>query len=309
MPDRRGHHPHHPPPTPQEARRATGTHQAQETQETQETRGAGSGGRSLVTCEAIVAALTDDLVLGVRPGDTLLVHSSLRRLGYVPGGAVAVVQALLGAVGPAGTLVVPTQTSENSDPAGWSRPPVPADWWPVIRAQSPAYDPSLTPSTGMGRVAELVRTWPGARRSAHPQTSFAAVGARAEEVVAEHDLDCRLGERSPLATLERLGARVLLLGAGFGSCTAFHLAEYRVPGLPRATEGAAVLADGARRWVTFEDVDLDEEDFPAIGTALCAAGHVRTGTVGDATAHLFGLGEAVAFAAGWIAENRLGAAT
>lgn len=315
MPDRRGHHPHHPQPTPQEARRATGTHQAhgaqetQATQETQRARGSGSGSRSLVTGGAIVAALTDDLVLGVRPGDTLLVHSSLRRLGYVPGGEVAVVQALLGAVGPAGTLVVPTQTGENSDPAGWSRPPVPADWWPVIRAESPAYDPSLTPSPGMGRIAELVRTWPGARRSAHPQTSFAALGARAEEVVAEHDLDCRLGERSPLATLERLGARVLLLGAGFGSCTAFHLAEYRVPGLPRATEGAAVLADGARRWVTFEDVDLDEEDFPAIGTALCAAGHVRTGTIGDATAHLFGLGEAVAFAAGWIAENRLGAAT
>jgi aminoglycoside 3-N-acetyltransferase len=249
--------------------------------------------------------------LGVQPGATLLVHSALRSLGYVPGGPVAVVQALLDAVGPDGTLVVPTQTGANSDPSGWSRPPVPPDWWPVIRAETPAYDPALTPSHGMGVLPEQIRTWPGARRSRHPTTSFAAVGARAEEVVAVHDLDSQCGERSPLATLERLGAQVLLLGAGWGTTTCFHLAEYRVPGAaePKSFSGAVLTPDGAREWTTWTDLDVDEEDFDQVGAHLETLGLVRTGQVGDATSRLFDLAAGVAAAATWFAENRAGAAS
>jgi aminoglycoside 3-N-acetyltransferase len=251
--------------------------------------------------------LASDLTaLGVRRGEVLLVHSSLRSLGWVPGGSLAVVQALLDAVGAEGTLVVPAQTAENSDPAGWSRPPVPREWWPVIREQTPGFDPERTPSSGMGAIPEQVRTWPGSRRSSHPQTSFAALGPRAEEVVAVHDLDSQCGERSPLATLERLDARILLLGAGFGSCTAFHLAEYRVPGAAAVTtHGAAVLTpEGSRRWVTFEDLDLDEADFERIGAHLLTTGLVATGRVGEATSHLVSLAKAVEAARVWMAEHR-----
>jgi aminoglycoside 3-N-acetyltransferase len=245
------------------------------------------------------------VALGVQRGDTLLVHSSLRALGYVPGGSLAVVQALLDAVGDLGTVVVPTQTGDNSDPAGWSNPPVPPEWWPVIRAESPGFDPARTRSLGMGAIPEQVRTWPGARRSAHPQTSFAAVGARAEEVVTVHDITSQCGERSPLAALERIGAKVLLLGAGFGSCTAFHLAEYRVDGSPVTTHGAAVLTlDGDREWVTFEDLDLDEDDFDRIGTHLLTTGVVSSGKVGDADCHLFDLATGVATARDWMAVHR-----
>ncbi len=90
--------------------------------------------------------------------------------------------------------------------------------------------PALSPRRGASRaIRGTLRTWPGALRSAHPQTSFAAVGARAAEVVEGHAPDCRLGERSPLARLEAMAARVLLLGAGYDTCTSFHLAEYRIP--------------------------------------------------------------------------------
>ena len=256
----------------------------------------------LHTRRQIAQALT---ALGVHHGDILLVHSSLSSLGWVPGGALAVVQALLDAVGDTGTLVVPTQTGENSDPSGWSRPPVPPDWWPIIRAESPGFDPERSPAQHMGAIPEQVRTWPGARRSSHPQTSFAALGPSAADVVAVHDLDSQCGERSPLAALERLGAQVLLLGAGFGSCTAFHLADYRVQGSPRTTHGAAVLTeDGDRAWVTFDDLDLDEGDFEEIGAHLRSLGVVTSGTVGEAASHLFELARGVEAARVWLAEHR-----
>lgn len=257
---------------------------------------------SLRTRDSLAADVSD---LGVLRGGTLLVHSSLRSLGWVAGGQVAVVQALLDALGPEGTLVVPTQTGGNSDPAAWSRPPVPQEWWQPIRDHLPAFEPLISPSRGMGLVAELVRTWPGAVRSQHPVSSFAAVGPAAPLLMATHDLDSELGERSPLAALERAGAEVLLLGAGWDSCTCFHLAEYRVPGLPRDTRGCAVLGpDGRRTWTTYEDVTLDADDFDVLGAAYEPSAEVTTGTVGAARSQLFPVAGAVAFATGWLAENR-----
>lgn len=254
------------------------------------------------------AELARDLAaLGVRRAETLLVHTSVNALGFLPGGPVAAVLALQQALGPDGTIAVPTQTGHNSDPAGWQHPPVPESWWPVIREHTPAFDPARTPSTHMGAVPEIVRHLPGARRSSHPQTSFAAHGPRADEIVAVHDLQNQCGERSPLAALERIGARVLLYGAGFDSCTAFHLAEYRVPGMPRKVHGSAVSDDGGRRWASYEDIDLDEDDFERIGEAYVATGAVSSGRVGEATAHLFGLREGVAFAVQWMTANRANA--
>src|SRR5258706_11074241 len=87
------------------------------------------------------ATLAADLTkLGVRAGSVLLVHSSVSALGWVAGGPVAVVQALRDALGPEGTLVVPTHTPDNSDPATWRNPPVPESWWQVIRDNMPGFD-------------------------------------------------------------------------------------------------------------------------------------------------------------------------
>ncbi|MFG3286846.1 aminoglycoside N(3)-acetyltransferase [Streptomyces sp. NPDC048111] len=256
------------------------------------------------------ASLAADLSeLGVRPGETVLVHSSLKSLGWVCGGAVAVVQALLDTLGETGTLVVPAHSGENSDPAEWSHPPVPEAWWPAIREAMPAYDPLTTPTRGIGVLPETVRTWPGARRSAHPQTSFAAVGPGASRITAGHPQDCALGERSPLARLEEEGARVLLLGAGFGSCTCFHLAEYRVEG-PQADVSFAAGTAGGRRWLTVRDTALDSADFARLGADFerealeRGAGTVVRGRVGAAVCRLFPVRDAVAYAERWLPAHR-----
>jgi hypothetical protein len=78
---------------------------------------------------------------GVRPGGVLLVHSSLRALGWVSGGPLTVVHALLDLLGPDGTLVVPSQTADNRDPSTWTPPP-PEAWWPAFATHCRASIPS-----------------------------------------------------------------------------------------------------------------------------------------------------------------------
>lgn len=257
------------------------------------------------------SSLARDLVaLGLRPGATVLVHASLRRVGAADGDMLA---ALLDGLGPEGTLVVPAFTAGNSDssPAyrdrvqGLTEPQVAA-----LKSEMPPFDPASTPSEGVGRLAEAVRRTAGRVRSAHPQTSFAALGARAGELLAGHAEDCHLGERSPLRGLYEAGAQILLLGVGFEVCSAFHLAEYRVPDPPRRTYRCVVLRDDVRRWIAYEDVDLDDSDFGALGAAFekdDAARPdpvVRGGRVGDSHARLFPLGPAVDFATAWLTGNR-----
>ena len=243
--------------------------------------------------------------LGLRPGDTVLVHSSLRQIGPIRDGARDVVHALLDASGPGGTVVIPTQTLNNRDPSRWQHAPVPEADWPALRATLPPFDPLTTPSTDMGQVAECVRTWPGAVRSAHPLTSFAAVGPNAAELMRVHSLSSMLGEESPLAALERIEARILLIGVGFEKCTAFHLAEYRQPVQMRYWISSVMRTERGREWVSYEATELEDQDFGTLGAAFEAqTDSVVRGTVGAAESRLFPLRDAVRFAAKWITDHR-----
>jgi aminoglycoside 3-N-acetyltransferase len=255
-----------------------------------------------------VQSLSSDLrALGLRAGDTVLTHSSASSLGFVAGGVQAVVQALLDVLGPEGTLVVPTHTPDNSDPAGWGNPPVPESWWPVIRAQAPGFDKSRTPSRWMGLIAETVRTWPGAVRSDHPQVSFAALGARAAEVTGVQQLDDALGERSPLGAIYRLDGKVLLLGCGHDSNTSLHLAEWRQQSPPRGVIGASVRRpDGTSAWISWTDVLERTDDFEQVGAAFEAAVGLSAGPVGGAAARLTPQRALVDFATAWMAARRAG---
>jgi aminoglycoside 3-N-acetyltransferase len=216
----------------------------------------------LVTRPSLAAELRS---LGLGSGDVLLVHSSLSALGFVNGGALAVVQALQEVIGPDGTLLVPTHAGDHSDPAEWRNPPVPEEWWDEIRRTMPPFDPAVSTTRAMGAVADCVRTFPGARRSAHPQTSFAAIGPQAAFLTDGHELGDALGETSPLARLYDLDGWVLLLGVGHANNTSLHLAEYRLA-RRRIHTNRMPVALGV--WKAFEDVDLDESDFETLGAAI-----------------------------------------
>ncbi|MGW2420080.1 AAC(3) family N-acetyltransferase [Streptomyces sp. NPDC001709] len=205
--------------------------------------------------------------LGVRRGGVLMVHSSLSGTGL---SALQVRDALLSVLGPDGTLITPAFTPENSDTSrehlaavrGLTR-------WEIreFRAAMPPFEPDATPCLSMGALAECVRTTPGAVRSSHPHTSMAGLGRRAAELLARHHPHCHLGEDSPLAALYEADARILLLRVGFGVCSAFHLAEYRLtpPPPPRVYR---CVTGRKGNWTSYEDIALDDRDFADVGAAL-----------------------------------------
>jgi aminoglycoside 3-N-acetyltransferase len=247
--------------------------------------------------------LVDDLRrLGVLAGTTLLVHSSLSSLGWVVGGAVAALDALLEAIGPEGTLVMPTFTPDHHDPAAWTFPPIPESWVDAARAGLPVFDPSRTP-TSMGALPELFRTWPGVVRSRHPQASVAAFGPRAVDLTRDHPLAWPLGMGGPLGRLHDLDGEVLLLGVGHERNSSLHLAESLVEGRRTMCTCIPVDEGSVRRWVEVRDVGGDYgRFFSRLGADLDATGAVRRGFVGSADCRLMRQRDVVAFGSRWLAH-------
>jgi aminoglycoside 3-N-acetyltransferase len=174
-----------------------------------------------------VASIASDLSeLGVTKRMILLVHSSLSSIGWVCGGAVAVILALEDTLGTKGTLVMPTHSGDLSEPSEWRKPPVPQAWWKAIRDNMPAYNSDMTPTREMGVIPEIFRKQPGVLRSNHPCCSFAAWGKHKRTIARCHQLSYSMNSESPLGKVYKLDGSVLLIGVGHDRNTSLHLAEY-----------------------------------------------------------------------------------
>jgi aminoglycoside 3-N-acetyltransferase len=158
--------------------------------------------------------------LGLEAGDAVIVHSSCKRMGHIRGGAETVIDALLEAIAPGGTLMLPTFNYTSQAP-------------------EPYLDPRTTPCR-TGIINELGRQRPNAVRSLHPSHSVAAIGPDAEELTRDH-LACRaLGLGSPLDRLMKRRGKVLLINVGHTSNSMIHLAE-EYAGMPKVRDRLPVF--------------------------------------------------------------------
>lgn len=206
---------------------------------------------------------------GVRPGDALMVHSSLKALGPVEGGADAVIDALLALLGPAGLLVVPTHT------------------WDVVNDRQPVWHETLTPSH-VGTLTNLLRNRPSAVRSIHPTHSVAAMGSRAHEFCSGHeDDDSPCSPTSPYGKLLDWKGKILLLGVDLTRCTFIHCLE-EIAGLgeiwslaPRA-QRYCIRADGEVLPVMARShKDYKSDNYGRAESELTAAGILSTAECGS----------------------------
>lgn len=159
----------------------------------------------------LVCGLRD---MGIEPGDTLFVHSSLRSIGYVEGGAETVIQALQDAVGRDGTVVIPTYYMPGGTIHG------------TCELKDYVFDPRKN-GTHMGRIPEVFLTTPGIRRSIHPTHSVSAWGRHAQYLTeSHHRAPSVFGVGSPWERVLGIpDAKVLGLGISMGPVTFYHVVE------------------------------------------------------------------------------------
>lgn len=224
--------------------------------------------------------------LGLKKGMIVLVHSSLKSLGWVCGGHVAVIEALQDVLTEEGTLIMPAHSADVSDPNEWGNPPVPAAWIPEIIAQMPAFDRERTPTLAMGTIPEAFRSFPDVERSGHPMHSFAVWGKNRELIAQNHSLNDGLGDESPIGYVYANGGYVLMLGTGYETNTSMHYAEHFVPGMKQITQKSPIIETGERIWKEYTEPDYDESQFAAIGALFEQKHRVAQGLIGQATSRL-----------------------
>ena len=98
-----------------------------------------------------------------------------------------------------------------------------------------------------------------------------------------------------------------MLGVGYDKNTAIHLADYRAdyPSKKMSKESCAMFVDGKRKWVTYETIYVDGEDFEDIGAAFEEnKDNVKNTEIGNCTARVMRVRDIVDFAVDWINKNR-----
>ena len=202
--------------------------------------------------------------IGVEEGGVLLVHTSFRATRPIEGGPRGLIEALRLALGPDGTLVMPSWAGDDDEP----------------------FDPALTPAAGsLGVVADTFWRLPGVQRSDHFH-ALAAVGPQAARILADPlPLPPHIPE-SPVGRVHDLDGQVLLIGVGHDADTTLHLAEL-LAGVPyRVPRYCTVLRDGRPVRIEYGENDHCCERFTLADEWLRARGLQSEGPVGHAHARL-----------------------
>lgn len=233
------------------------------------------------------STLVHDLqALGLGKGAVLMVHSSLRKVGPIKGGADALLGALLDVLGPDGTLLM-VLGADADEP----------------------FDALTTPvdTEDMGVLAEVFRQREGTQVNDHAAARYGAYGPQALRILEPIPLHDYHGPGSVLQRFTDMGGMVLRLGANTDTVTVTHWAEYlaKVPN-KRRVRLRYVRADIGEQWI--ESLDDTEgiaewsggDYFAQILMDYLAAGLAQVGPVGNCSAELFLARSFVGFAVEWM---------
>lgn len=242
---------------------------------------------------------------GLKKGMIVEVHCSLDYFDYVIGGAQTIIDALIDVLGYSGTILMPTQAMENSEPTYWNAYFKDYSMIQTIRKDMPAFDKKETDTSEMGCVVENLRRRDGTVVSSHPTYSFVAWGKYAKLLCNRQSLHFGLSEESPLARLCELKGFILLLGMDYEECTAFYLAQYRAECQPIQVQGASVEMEGEKKWKKLLNIELDNRSFNEIGKILEKQQKVTKFKLGKADCRFFRADQAIDEAAGFFMERSL----
>lgn len=242
--------------------------------------------------------------LGIQANDTIMIHASLRAIGKVLGGPDEIIKAMLEATAPNGTLIIYVGCEPEYEAVG--RGDISMKEEQLILQYCPAFNATTARARrDYGTLAEFFRSFPGAISSQNPGARMAALGDRAEWLLANHPLQYGYGPDSPLAKFYEASGKVLLLGSDLDQVTLLHYAEHIAPITEKRIVKFKVplLQNGQRQWCNVEEYDTGdgirrwpERFFADIVKSYITKYHLRSQKIGNAESFLLDAKQLVDFA-------------
>jgi aminoglycoside 3-N-acetyltransferase len=243
--------------------------------------------------------------LGIRAGDTVMLHASVRAVGEVAGGPDAIHLALKLALIPEGTLMMYASCPRYYDEVG--RGNLTTEQEREIHEKLPAFDPLTARSErDNGILVEFLRTYPGSQVN-HHVARFVGWGKQTEHLFESQPWDYAFGAASALERFLLLDGKIVLLGSDHDAVTFLHYVEHivEIPGKRVARYQVPVMENGCRVWRVMEEFDTSGEGAHAnwpdrffakiVGSLLSQTGN-NGGLVGNAMTHVLRARELLDFA-------------
>jgi aminoglycoside 3-N-acetyltransferase len=251
-----------------------------------------------------VETLTEHFkALKIEAGDVIEVHASLDALGFICGGAEAVLTALLKVIGHEGTLVTNAHQPLNQDPALLDLP-IALEEYPTYRKMMVAYHGKQSSINQMDDLSYALQLKDLALVSPHPTYALMAYGKQAKWITQTHPLEDSFSDHSPYGKCLELKAKVLLMGVDYSVVSSLHLAEYQSKIRPLEVKGAALIKEGQRKWVEYMDYAYQTDYLNEVGMMLEADHQVSIIALGNSQSKLFMLEKAIDMAKAYLGKDQ-----
>ncbi len=249
------------------------------------------------------SASTTFLNCGLKSGDIVEFHGSLKAIGLVSGGPNTILDALLKVLTHEGTLLMAAQYSDNTDPAHWENPPVAIETFKVIRATHPPYKGRESYLGGMGAFAQTLQLKDDTLFSQHPNMAIMASGKQARWLSSDAPLTPAFGLNSPFEKAIQLKAKVLLIGVGYDVLTGMHVAEAMSGYRPYRIDSATIEENGKPKRIKILDYEYDSDIFTQIGLAYEKEHSIQSVQMGSAVCKVIDLSSLHAFTLNYFKEH------